>query len=222
MSQVKRTRARWESLAERYDQPHVRLRQIARLVASCQPKTVLDIGCCRGTLGRLLPPELAYTGIDFVAPSNAADFNFHRFDLNAGGIPEHVGKFDVITCSGVLEYAESLPSTLQDISAHLNPSGHLIASYFNFNHPRRAFTLMAGQTLPMHRDWRGFYAVSHFQRLLNNARLTPTKLYVSTWGWKPSPPVNETLDLPADLSPATGLHGVLAHQFIVVAQARNS
>jgi SAM-dependent methyltransferase len=218
MSQVKRTRARWESLAERYDQPHVRLRQIARLVAAQGPATVLDIGCCRGTLGRLLPPTTSYTGIDFVQPSNASEFDFHRFDLNAGGIPEHLPAFDAITCSGVLEYAESLPSTLQDISAHLRPGGQLIASYFNFNHPKRALNLLGGQTIPMHRDWRGFYALGHLQRLLSHAHLVPSRVYVSTWGWKASPPVDETLGLEADLIPAKGIPGWLAHQFIVVAE----
>jgi len=127
---------RWTGEHLRYDIPHLRLRQVAELVRTKSPRRILDIGCATGHLRRLLP-EVEYVGCDFAAPVHPSDFEFHSCDLNQEGLPGHLSGFDVIVCSGILEYLNTLQSTLRDIGRRLQPSGSFVCTYFNDQHALR-------------------------------------------------------------------------------------
>ena len=148
---------RWSHDVARYDRPHLRLRQVAALVNELHPKRMLDVGCAKGHL-RKLCPEAEYSGCDFVQPESPPDFSFQRCNFNQEPLPDILRDFDVIVCSGILEYIADLPAFLSSLRSRLSPGGHLVFTYLNMNHISRIFALMRGRSFPVHRDWKGFYS----------------------------------------------------------------
>ena len=141
-------RARWSGEHLRYDIPHVRLRQVAELVRARSPKRVLDVGCATGHLRHLLP-EVEYVGCDFAAPAQPPDFEFHLCDLNLDDLPGSLTDFDVVVCSGILEYLNALAATFRDIRRRLGPSGSFVCTYFNDQHVLRGLIQATeARTLP--------------------------------------------------------------------------
>lgn len=106
-----------------------RFRDIADKLADYAPSSIADIGCATGGL----LSELKARGLS----------NLHGFDQSAScvnlarnrGIPasqlsimnvESCGqRFDLVTCTSVLEHVREVGSAMQQIKAILNPEGHL-------------------------------------------------------------------------------------------------
>jgi len=206
---------RWSKCRE-FSVPHVRIRQVAKLVESQRPATVLDLGCHDGQLGRLLP-GINYTGCDFVAP-DVEDFPFVLADFNGEGLPSTLPVVDLVVASGSLEYVENLPRLLDDIGKHLSAEGAFVCTYFNMNHLSRALRLAAGRTFAVHPDWRGFYARRDFRRMLGDAGFVIEREFVSTASLRSSPPVADTQGLAPTLRQAHPWSDLSAHQFIYLAR----
>lgn len=206
---------RW-SKCRVFSVPHVRIRQVAKVIESQHPASVLDLGCHDGQLGRLLP-GVAYTGCDFVAPAEDV-FEFVLTDFNGEGLPSTLPVVDVVVASGSLEYVENLPSLLEDIFKHVADGGAFVCTYFNMNHLSRAVRLAAGRTFAVHPDWRGFYASRDLRGMLNDAGFVIERQFASTASLRSSPPVADTQHRAPTLRPTRPWSDLLAHQFIYLAR----
>jgi hypothetical protein len=206
---------RWSNCRE-FVVPHVRLRQVAKLVQFERPATVVDLGCHDGQLGRLLE-GVSYTGCDFVTPDRS-DFSFVLCDLNHESLPSVLPVADVVVASGVLEYVEDLPRLFEQIRDHVSAQGAFVATYFNMNHLSRAVRLAAGRSFPVHPDWHGFYARRDFRDMLADAGFVIDREFVSSESLRTSPPVADTENLPSTLRRSHLWSDLLAHQFIYVAR----
>lgn len=210
---------RWTKSVTRYGVAHLRLRQVAELVNRLHPKRMLDVGCATGFL-RELCPGIDYTGCDFTQPEGA-DFPFYRCDFNAQPLPAELQNFDVIACSGILEYIEDVPGFLKQMHDRLAPGGHLVTTYFNMNHGQRLWTLFLGRTPMIHPDWRGFYAPRTLEAFIRQAGFDLTESYVSTYSLGKPPAVDETVNMPLRLKRAHFFSFWFAHQFLYVARRRD-
>jgi SAM-dependent methyltransferase len=206
---------RWNNCHD-YVVPHVRIRQVAKLVQLERPATVIDLGCHDGQLGRLLE-EVTYTGCDFVTPDRP-DFSFVLCDFNHESLPSTLPVADVVVASGVLEYVENLPRLLTEIRDHISANGAFVATYFNMNHLSRAVRLAAGRSFPVHPDWRGFYARRDFRRMLGDAGFVIEREFASTGSFRASPAAGDTQNLPPTLHRTHRWSDLLAHQFIYLAR----
>src|SRR5262245_17931595 len=57
----------WETENLKLDKPHFRLRKVARVISKLargRECDLLDVGCGTAALGRLMPPNVRYHGID--------------------------------------------------------------------------------------------------------------------------------------------------------------
>jgi SAM-dependent methyltransferase len=216
MPQFLTAQHRWQDAVQRYDRPHLRLRQVAAVVNAIGPDELLDIGCSAGHL-RTLCPGITYRGVDFIEPTEPPPFDFTRCDLNREPLPERFRELPMIVCCGSLEYVERLPALLETIGGRLRVGGTLVATYFNMNHVSRIAALARGRTFPTHPDWRGFYAPSHVRRLIEKVPLRIDRVIPTTHAWSASPPVEKTVDRPTTLPRLRPWSRLTAHQFIVVA-----
>ncbi len=214
--------AHWQKASPRYGIPHLRLRQVAALVneisgRSERPLRLLDIGCSTGFLATLCT-NITYSGCDLVPPpADAPPFDFHLCDVNAG-LPDALRGYDIIVCCGMLEYVARLGPFLVDLRSRLNPAqGHLIASYFNFNHISRIAAMLRGKNFWTHPDWRGFHSPATFRGIVEQAGFSVEKAVVSTSGLGPSVKVEETVDLPLRLPRTRPWSHLTGHQIVTVA-----
>jgi colanic acid/amylovoran biosynthesis protein len=210
------TEQRWSKSVERYGRPHLRLRQVAALVNQLAPKRMLDIGCATGHL-RMLCPGVEYTGCDFIAPAPPADFSFYRCNFNREPLPGGLRAFDVVVCSGILEYMENAPAFLASLRSTLTAEGHLIITYFNMNHVSRIWTLIAGRSFPVHPDWRGLYSPREVRKLIETSGFQIVKSIATSHALGTAASVEETVSSPLALRRTNWGSGLLAHQFIFVA-----
>jgi SAM-dependent methyltransferase len=211
---VTQARTRWNGEHLRYDVPHVRLRQVAEIVRTKSPKRVLDVGCATGHLRRLLP-QVEYVGCDFASPAQPPDFEFHLCDLNREGLPGHLTGFDVVVCSGILEYVNALPATFRDIGLRLRPSGSFVCTYFNDQHAWRRLSRVLGHEPYRHPDWTTLLPLAALHEQLRAAGLPVRRTFASTLGIGPAPAVAATVGRRSDLAPLTGWTQWLAHQFVI-------
>ena len=207
-------RERWQDEHLRYDLPHLRLRQVAALVAAAQPRRVLDIGCATGHLRRLLPGA-EYVGCDFAAPPVAPEFEFHQRDLNREGLPRDLGHFDAVVCSGILEYVESPEQLLRDVACCLIPSGKFVCSYFNDRHVLRQATRLLRLQPYRHPDWTDLQPLEALRAQLAAAGLLVRSCHASTFGIGPAPAVGRTVSRPVRLAPLARWAEPFAHQFVL-------
>ena len=207
-------RERWTGEHLRYDIPHLRLRQVARLLNASAPKRLLDVGCATGHL-RLLLPGVEYIGCDFAAPAGTLDFEFHQCDLNRERLPVGLGQFDAVACSGMLEYVDDLPALLNDIGRQLRPSGSFVCTYFNDQHVLRRLQRRLGARPYRHPDWQGLLPLDGLRDLLSATGLPVRRCYASTLGVGPAPAVAATVDRSTGLSPLTTWSLPFAHQFVL-------
>ncbi len=208
--------ARWRDGVADYDVPHLRLRQVARLVGDLPPGRLLDVGCATGYLRKLCPGR-DYIGWDFVTPDGPIDFPFYRCDFNREPLPAGASDVDTIVCSGVLEYVTAVPAFLGELRLRLRPAGHLVCTYFNMNHLSRALALLRGRTLPAHPDWRGLHAPAAMARMIRDAGFTIRRIVPSSHGLRASPAVSETTSKPLTMPRMRPWSWMLAHQFIFLA-----
>lgn len=170
-------RAGWDQETWRYDRAHRRLRAVADVVFAEGGERVLDLGCSTGMLGRLLGPSYQYDGVD-IAPSVAIDAE--RFRIRTSSLedwtPEDV--WDVVVCSGSLEYVADLPGTLAKIRAALPAGGLAVLTLFNLAHFARGVA-------PAHRHptWRFQERPDDWVLMLGEAGLHPSRLFVSSAGY---------------------------------------
>jgi SAM-dependent methyltransferase len=205
---------RWAREHRKYDLPHLRLRQVATLVASAKPRRVLDIGCATGHLRQLLG-DVEYVGCDFAAPDAPPPFEFHLCDLNREPLPAGLQGFDAVVCSGILEYLRSLPGALAQIAACLRPGGTLVCTYVNDRHVYRVLRRAVGLRSPAHRDWYPLLSLDELRALLESNGLEVRATYASTLGLLRSPGVDATVSCDRPATPVTAWSRWLAHQFVI-------
>lgn len=105
----------------------------ARFVVPGEHRRVLDLGCGTGygtaLLSRAAPAEAV--GID-LDPRNVRfarrRFPAPRFVIgDAQGLPEELGRFDLVVASNVLEHLAEVDRALDGLAKHLVPGGTLVA-----------------------------------------------------------------------------------------------
>jgi polysaccharide pyruvyl transferase WcaK-like protein/2-polyprenyl-3-methyl-5-hydroxy-6-metoxy-1,4-benzoquinol methylase len=210
------TEQRWSRSVERYGRPHLRLRQVAALVNELDPKRMLDVGCATGHL-RTLCPEVEYTGCDFIPPAPPVGFSFHRCNFNREPLPAGLNDFDVVVCSGILEYIENVPAFLASLRSTLTSEGHMVITYFNMNHISRIWTLIEGRSFPVHPDWRGFYSPREVQKLIEKSGFQIVKSIATSHTLGTAASVEDTVSEPLTLGRTHWGSRLLAHQFVFVA-----
>ena len=208
---------RWSQSVKRYGLPHLRLRQVAALVNELKPKRMLDVGCATGHL-RILCPGVEYTGVDFIAPSLPVDFSFRQCNFNREPLPKGLSEFDVVVCSGILEYIDDVPGFLTSLRSALAPGGRLILTYFNMNHISRIGALLRGRSFPVHPDWRGFSSPQHILTLIEKSGFQIDKTVVTNHALREATGVGDTVSAALTLPKAHWWSTLLAHQFLFVAR----
>jgi SAM-dependent methyltransferase len=215
---VDRQRGGWESETWSYDAAHRRLRLVADLVLGEGGARVLDVGCSTGLLGRMLGPTYDYTGVD-VASSVAVDeprFRVGTADLNQGALPE--GSWEVVVCSGVLEYLDDMQGMLASIRSRLVPGGLAVITLFNLAHVARA----VGRPT-RHAEWRFEERPDELALHLIEAGLRPVRVVPSAAGYGPAQAIgaehrtSHDLQGGGQLGPARQVR--LAHQIVAVCRA---
>ena len=112
-----------------------RRRHILRLLRGLRFDDVLDVGCGNGELLHLIaggfPTARSLSGADLSRESVAMNrrrnpgMTFHELDIEARALPE---RFDLITCSEVVEHLSERPAAFQNLAAMLRPGGHLLVT----------------------------------------------------------------------------------------------
>lgn len=205
---------RWSNDVAKYDIPHLRLRQVAKLIRQYKPSSYTDLGCAKGTL-RTLTPGIRYRGCDFVVPTTTYDFEFYACDFNNEELPLQVRDSELIVCSGLLEYIDNLPVFLKAINDSLAKDGRFLVTYFNMNHIGRIWDLIRGRSFRVHPDWRGFYSPDDFKRMLCRSGFSIEEIFTSSQSFKGSPPVSDTEEVNDELLGYHFYSKYFAHQIIV-------
>jgi SAM-dependent methyltransferase len=126
----------WSEENLKFGKPWYRLEKSGRLItelAQGKECSLLDIGCGPATLGRMLPGNIKYHGIDIAIHEPAP--NLIEADLLAAPIKFEDKQFDIIIAQGVFEYLGNFQSQkFADISELLKADGRFIVSYTNFGH----------------------------------------------------------------------------------------
>jgi hypothetical protein len=210
---------RWTEEVADYDIAHLRLRQVAALVARALPSSsagvVLDLGCARATLRGLLPDGVRYVGCDFVSSPEVAGrgFELHRCDVNHEPLPASLPHADVAVCSGLLEYVADIPALLRQVRADV-----LVASYVNMSHALRVADALRGRTMFHHPDWRGFWSPRDVVGQLAAGGWRVMATYETTRGLRPEPRFADTVARPVRLRRAGPTSRWLAHELLFVAR----
>ena len=104
---------------------------LRRVPAEGEGRTVLDVGCGEGYLGRILSAR-GYTvpGVERAGCPAPPGVELIYADLEQG-VPSLGRKFDYILCADVLEHLRSPARLLQQLAEVLAPGGELIASLPN-------------------------------------------------------------------------------------------
>lgn len=192
-------RAAWEKESHHYDVLHRRLRTIVDLAEAAGGRRLLDVGCSAGTIGAALTPGWAYHGCDVSesAVRSATRGWLVAADLEKGVPAFDGGAYDVIVCSGILEYLETPEKTLRELVKRIAPSGKLVVSYFNMRHVSRR-----GGGAYRHPLWRNDYTPAEFRELVARAGWTIETTRWSTAGLGTAPDVRDEAaavrDEPAD------------------------
>ncbi|MCY2961315.1 MAG: polysaccharide pyruvyl transferase family protein [Planctomycetota bacterium] len=192
-------RAAWEKESHHYDVLHRRLRTIVDLAEAAGGRRLLDVGCSAGTVGAALSAGWAYHGCDVSesAVRSASRGWLVAADLEKGIPAFDGGAYDVIVCSGILEYLEAPGNTLRELTQRIAPTGKLVVSYFNMRHVSRR-----GGSAFRHPLWRNDYAPAEFRDLLASAGWAIEATRWSTAGPGTAPDVRDEAaavrDEPAD------------------------
>lgn len=203
----------WAELTKAYDVPHLRLRQVARLVNQIKPASLVDLGCATGHLQKLCP-GIEYVGCDFIRPAGPLEFPFYQCDFNREALPADLQELDAIVCSGLLEYIEDLPAFLAQLRSRLKPQGSLIVTYFNMNHISRVWTLLRGKSFPVRADWRGLYSPRDMARLISAAGFIIEQKFVMNHALGSALAVKETISDHTTLTHERPWSKWLSHQFL--------
>lgn len=106
-----------------------RLDLIADMVVSFAPARVLDLGCGRGQLIKMLVARhgAEYTGLDAAPAVKTAGWAYVCGDLTAE-LPFADGVFDLVVAGEVIEHVPHPDDLLRQIRRVLSPGGHLVIS----------------------------------------------------------------------------------------------
>lgn len=209
-------RGDWSSETFQYDVAHRRMRAVADAVLADGGERVLDLGCSTGLLGRMLGPSYDYTGLDISPHVAVEEERFRVRTAHLDGEWPVDGEFDVVTCSGSLEYVEDIPTTLRRVRRALRPGGMAALTLLNLSHISRARS--AGR----HPTWRFEAHPDEFVLACFEAGLRPTRLLPTSAGYGPSPavrseePTDFDLDGGGQLAPPRMVR--LAHQWLVLCE----
>ena len=131
-------RAFWSKENLKFNEPWYRLQKSARIIgrlAQGRECSLLDIGCGPGTLGRLLPENVDYYGIDIAIHDPAP--NLLEADILERPISFGDRRFDIVIAQGVFEYLGDRQSQkFSEISQLLHNDGTFVVSYTNFAAPQ--------------------------------------------------------------------------------------
>ncbi len=126
-----------------YEKQHVRLRVIAaslrRMYSDAGRPGVLDIGCGAGLLGAALGEGFDYFGCDasdalFAEGETPDGHKAHwAYDEARPALPFDDRRFDIVVCSGFLEYVSDRAGFLKCVRARLAGDGLFVASFINFH-----------------------------------------------------------------------------------------
>ena len=126
----------WRKENLRFDEPHYRSVKAVRIIeklAQGRECSLLDVGCGPAALGRLLPANIDYYGID-IAIQNPAP-NLLEADLRTAPIKFRDKRFDIVLAQGIFEYVGDAQSRkFAEIAGILEPDGKFVVSYWNFGH----------------------------------------------------------------------------------------
>jgi SAM-dependent methyltransferase len=113
-------------------------------------RRVLDVGCGDGSLGRALKARqsVSVTGVTFSSEeaeraSRALD-RVERADLESADLA-HLGSFDCVVASHVLEHLRDPESVLRRLRANLEPGGTLLVALPNALHYRQRLAFLSGR-----------------------------------------------------------------------------
>lgn len=135
-----------------------------------QARSILDLGCSDGTLGRALKdqnPERFVAGIEYsqeLADRAGRQLDFVlRKDLNLPQSLEDLGdrSFDCVICADVLEHLQQPDELLQRLRRHLRPGASLIVSLPNIRHLSAFASIFLGGSFP--RRSRGIFDDTHLR-----------------------------------------------------------
>ncbi len=140
--------------AETRQQPQPGFHQLAGILPqSC--RSLLDVGCGNGRLGRFLFQEgfiQAYTGVDssselldIAKESIAGDFWLR--DLSEVGCLHDLGRFDAVCCLATLQHIPGRSNRerlLQEFAEHLNEGCHIFLSTWQFLDSHRQIRKIVG------------------------------------------------------------------------------
>jgi 2-polyprenyl-3-methyl-5-hydroxy-6-metoxy-1,4-benzoquinol methylase len=166
----------WNRRAKPFAVPHARLRVIARLIEESQGprKTLLDVGCGPASLRQVLPAGTEYFGAD-VADEIIAGFSdpahFQALDWNRSGRIFDGRLFDVIVCSGFLEYTDDLGQALDRLRSQLAPGGRIVASYMNHAHWSAWRFVLTGRTRSLPDPHKNFLTLRELMGTFRRSRL---------------------------------------------------
>ena len=129
----------WNDENLKFSRPWYRLEKVAQIITKIvgdKPCRLLDIGCGPATLGRVLPANIEYYGMDIAIHDPAP--NLMEVDILENPIRFGDKQFDVVVASGVFEYLSDRQSKkFAEIAEILAPGGTFIVSYTNFGHRKR-------------------------------------------------------------------------------------
>lgn len=186
-------RERWSREASEYRQPHLRLRQVARLVQELGARSVLDIGAGDGGLHLLLPGLNSYSMADFVPPTDATYDRFIEFDVNAPTSSALNVDVDVVILSGILEYCEDVPALFRRLRGEDVAFHAMVITYYNDGHISRIVRRLLGRPVEQHQDWVPLLSYSEFERAIAGAGMRIIARYDVSRAVTPSPGASETL-----------------------------
>lgn len=207
---------RWELQAPRYAIPHLRLRQIAILVNEVQPHSVFDLGCGLGQL-RGLCGEIKYSGCDFVDIPGRDDFEFSQVDLNHENINFGESCYDVVVCSGIVEYVREPRRLFHSVYKSLRPGGRLVVSYFNFYHFSRVVRKLISTGNYLHPDWKNQYSLHDLEKVVASSGVKIDGRYATRHSIHHASGVS-AVDMTSVARPVWKAYSkLLSHEFLLVA-----
>jgi len=126
----------WRKENLKFAEPHYRMVKAARIIKQLtqgRECTLLDVGCGPAALGRLLPANIDYYGIDIAIQDPAP--NLLEADLRVAPIKFGDKRFGIVLAQGIFEYVGDTQSQkFAEIAAILDQDGKFIVSYWNFGH----------------------------------------------------------------------------------------
>lgn len=107
-------------------------------------------------------------------------------DLEAGVPPFDGQPYDVVVCSGILEYLDDPGAILRSLTERVTPSGVLVVSYFNMRHLSRR-----GPDAFRHSLWRNDRSPAAFRDVLGSSGWIIEAASWSTAGLGSAPDVRD-------------------------------